>query len=674
MRRFRDAYPGETGADSDPADPIVDPRGSRLGGTAWWSRHARAGAAIAFLIGLLAGVGWILDIAVLKSVFPGLVEMKANTAVALTIAGLALWTLHGNRRMERAHFGQAVAGAAVALVGALTFLEYIASWNLGIDELLFEDAPGAIGTTPPGRMVFVTTLCFMAVGGSILWLSLGRAKRVVAVQITLLTVFLISLFSLVGYFYGLEAFANSISYAPMALHTALAFIGLSVSGLLARPTSGLLQPITSEGTGGTEARRLLPTVFVVPLVLGGLRLAGQRAGWYPNTFGTTAFVVSVVVLLASVVWLSARRLNASDAERRAAEAEVERQNSLVTLLGVIGTAANESFNYGEAAQNTLSYICKYTGWPVGHAYFNLGGNTEKTGPTELWYFSDPLRYERLRQAARRTQVAPHGGLVGEVLATKELSWTPDIARLRDSEYLLSARDAGLQSAFVFPVMAGEEVAGVMEFLSDVRLERDEALIRAMNSIGAQLGRVVERERAETHLAYLADRDHLTGLANRRTFGDRLVTAIARAKRRKGRAGVLFLDLDDFKSVNDSYGHDIGDELLQIVAHRLTACVREVDTVARIGGDEFTMILETLAEEDECSIVARRIVDSLSMVYEIDGRSLFVTASVGIALYPDHGDGSETLLNAADAAMYDAKQQGANNFRFFEPAIPSSVAP
>jgi diguanylate cyclase (GGDEF)-like protein len=176
---------------------------------------------------------------------------------------------------------------------------------------------------------------------------------------------------------------------------------------------------------------------------------------------------------------------------------------------------------------------------------------------------------------------------------------------------------------------------------------------------------IERKRTEERLTYLAQYDHLTGLVNRTLFRDRLIQAMARSKRLQQPIGLMLLDLDRFKSVNDTMGHDMGDELLKAVAERLKSCVREVDTVARMGGDEFTIILEGLASESGIAVVAKRITESISSTFELKGRCVSIGVSIGITVYPHDDQGVDELLKHADAAMYRSKQQGGSGFQFHE---------
>lgn len=167
--------------------------------------------------------------------------------------------------------------------------------------------------------------------------------------------------------------------------------------------------------------------------------------------------------------------------------------------------------------------------------------------------------------------------------------------------------------------------------------------------------------------YLAAHDVLTGLPNRTLFHDRLRHALAQARRKRERVALMFIDLDNFKDINDTLGHDIGDQLLKEAAVRLQQVMRDVDTVARLGGDEFTAVLSD-CDAESANRVARRIVDELSASFEIQDRKLFVSASLGVAFFPEDGHDSNALIKAADTAMYRAKELGRNRFEFFVPDL------
>ena len=208
-------------------------------------------------------------------------------------------------------------------------------------------------------------------------------------------------------------------------------------------------------------------------------------------------------------------------------------------------------------------------------------------------------------------------------------------------YVPTTGRQGWVSAVYRPyVDASEQIVGVVALIRDI----------------------TERKEAEQQIEYQAYHDALTGLANRNLFQEHLSLALALAQRRDKRVAVLFLDLDHFKVVNDSLGHSIGDALLQEVGQRLRSAVRDGDTVARVGGDEFTIVLQELMRPQDAAVVAQNVLRRIAEPMEISGHRLFVTASIGITLFPDDGEDAETLLKNADSAMYRAKADGRNTYQ------------
>lgn len=205
----------------------------------------------------------------------------------------------------------------------------------------------------------------------------------------------------------------------------------------------------------------------------------------------------------------------------------------------------------------------------------------------------------------------------------------------------------------------------------VSLARDDAgrpkyFIRVIEDISA-------RKEAEERLLHLAHYDALTDLPNRALFHDRMTQALAQARRRERAAAVLFLDIDRFKTVNDTLGHAMGDLLLKQVARRLADSLRAGDTVGRLSGDEFGIILGDLRTPADVHNVAQKIIQVFSAPFPLDGHELRVTASIGISMYPADGDDRDTLIRAADKAMYRAKEKGPNNFHFYADEMNASAA-
>ena len=230
-----------------------------------------------------------------------------------------------------------------------------------------------------------------------------------------------------------------------------------------------------------------------------------------------------------------------------------------------------------------------------------------------------------------------------------------------------------------PLLAADRVIGLYAvdkaqpgFFTSRHVQLTEA-IAPHAAIAIQNARLFEQlQKSEERLSSLAYHDTLTGLPNRLLFQDRLERAVTHSHRHGKGLAVLFLDVDRFKVINDSLGHSVGDRLVREVAARLQDCVRESDTVARLGGDEFTVLLPSVGQAVDAAKVACKVLDAIRMPFELDGRELFLTCSLGISVYPDDGRDAETLVKNADAAMYRAKEQGRDRYLLYTPALNATA--
>ncbi|HEX5305639.1 MAG TPA: diguanylate cyclase [Dyella sp.] len=212
-----------------------------------------------------------------------------------------------------------------------------------------------------------------------------------------------------------------------------------------------------------------------------------------------------------------------------------------------------------------------------------------------------------------------------------------------------------------PLIAQRGVIGVLvvqSYSGEVSYSDDDTQL--LQFVSTQVAAAIERKQIEARLTHMARFDYLTDLPNRALFRDRLQNALCRARRDGERVAMLYLDLDRFKEINDQLGHAAGDRLLCEVASRLSSCMRESDTVGRLGGDEFAVLLPRIAKPEDAMAVAEKIRGELHRAFDLDGQPGMVSASIGIALYPDHGDNEDALLKLADDAMYAAKRRGGNH--------------
>lgn len=250
---------------------------------------------------------------------------------------------------------------------------------------------------------------------------------------------------------------------------------------------------------------------------------------------------------------------------------------------------------------------------------------------------------------------------GNVIHIPDVSQMPAEAALEKQEF--EKRD--IKATLILPVHAEKELIGFVGFDSVVAIdpwhEEDIALLHITAEI---IGNAAARKHSESLITYMAYHDTLTGLPNRNLFHDRLKVALVHAQRHKRMVAVMIIDLDQFKTVNDVLGHHIGDLLLKEIAARLTHCVRKGDTIARTGGDEFTIILPDLIHALNTIIVASKIIDALNQTFRLEGHEIHTTSSIGISLYPLDAESPEDLVKKADIAMYLSKARGKNTYRFY----------
>jgi signal transduction histidine kinase len=286
---------------------------------------ARVASAGAMVVGCAVLAGWAFGLPMLESLLPGMSTMKINTALSAILAGLALWGAlrESGRSIWRALCAYGGAGV-VALIGLLTLLEYMFGWNSGIDQAPLPDSSALNNAISTGRMAPATALCALLIGAALLLLDTRRG-RALSRWMTL-GALAIALLALVGYLYDVRSLYAIMPFSSMAFHTALTFAVLCVGLLCARPSRGAIAVLVAQGTGSILMRRLLPAAIGLPLILGWLRLLGQRAGFYDTAFGLALFALSNILVFAILVWRNALYLNRADHQRRQVEQRLLRFN------------------------------------------------------------------------------------------------------------------------------------------------------------------------------------------------------------------------------------------------------------------------------------------------------------------------------------------------------------
>lgn len=349
---------------------------------------------------------------------------------------------------------------------------------------------------------------------------------------------------------------------------------------------------------------------------------------------------------------------------------------LVDITAARNAAARERFNFAltqylvgtdsmdEAVVNILQLVCEELGWEWG-AFWALDEQADRAPLLRCRYswHAPSLALGAFRQASATLALRPGQGLVGEVWSSGQARWIEEVSGYPGLLRSEAAHACGLQSAYFFPVsFAGADGRplrpGVLEFFSSLQRQPDAQLPSLAESISAVIAQAVERMTQQHRIRLRAQTDEMTGLANRSHFHEQLDRLCNEAA--PGRSfAVLFVDLDQFKPINDGYGHEAGNVVLSEFALRLRALAPPGWLAGRLGGDEFALLSAPGAGHVEVEGVAARVLAEARRRFAYGGHQLAVSASVGISTYPEHGTSPRELLHAADAAMYEAKRNGRN---------------
>jgi diguanylate cyclase (GGDEF)-like protein/PAS domain S-box-containing protein len=351
-------------------------------------------------------------------------------------------------------------------------------------------------------------------------------------------------------------------------------------------------------------------------------------------------------------------------ERKRAEREMH-------LLQTISQTAGESNDIHMALNGVLRELCSVIEWDLAQAWVpRADGAALVCSPA--WYSAQKGKADEYRKASMMMEFGPGQGLPGRVWSSQHAEWSTDYAAADEFPRPELARELGYTVRMAIPVMADQQAVAVLELLARGPARVSERLSRLVQAVAAQFGGILQKKHMEQRLHYMAHYDVLIGLPNRVLVRDRLSQAIAEAGRHGRLLGVAMLDLDRFKTVNDSLGHAWGDRLLTEVAARLRRAVREDDTIARLGGDEFTLILCDMAQLDDAARVAQKILACFAEPFRIDEHELYVNISMGMTLYPLDDSDVDGLLRNADIAMYRAKDQGGSTFQFHTPEMTARI--
>jgi diguanylate cyclase (GGDEF)-like protein len=364
-------------------------------------------------------------------------------------------------------------------------------------------------------------------------------------------------------------------------------------------------------------------------------------------------------------------------ERAAEKARADEQKERLSRMFAALSATNEAIMRAKSRGELFDLVCESVARGGKFTTTTIALARPDTDYLDMVAIAGPTAESSRRIRLSRNAEHPEGrGLSGTAFRTREACVSNDYMKdPRGIAFHPVVRADGAKSGAAYPLLVHGATVGIILFLSaeigTFTAEFVELLQRLADNVCFALEnfeRADEKRRAEERIEYLASHDSLTELPNREMFGELLRHSIETAKRHARRFGLLFVDLDRFKVINDSLGHDAGDKLLVEVARRLRRSLRASDVVARLGGDEFVVILDDASGRDDVERIAANLLAVLAEPMQLHGHECLTTASIGIATYPDHGNDATTLIRNADMAMYLAKEEGKNGFRFFNGEI------
>jgi diguanylate cyclase (GGDEF)-like protein len=397
-----------------------------------------------------------------------------------------------------------------------------------------------------------------------------------------------------------------------------------------------------------------------------------------------ALDVRVVGLARGMRWLRVTPLPADPARPR------WRHGLLQDITDLRHAAVRERLGYaltefligtrtlGDAIINVIQLICRNLGWEWG-AYWSMEGD-EARGQLQCRHFWHPQDrdLEQFSAISAALGMAPGEGLVGRVWASGNAEWVEDMSA--DPRFLRrrSAHRCGLWAGYVFPVIYvsddGERHRpGVLEFYSSMARQPDAQLPKVSATIGALIAQTAKRLETESVIRRLAQVDEMTELDNRGYFYTQLNRHCALSQRQGGRFALVFIDLDRFKPINDAYGHEAGNAVLQGFAQRLRALAPPPARAGRLGGDEFAVLVPDCSDGDQLAALVDAILAAASQPFAYEDVVLNVSASIGVARFPENGLSGPELLRSADAAMYRVKQNGRNGASVFSTSSPDTLA-
>lgn len=611
-----------------PTDPYPRSAIAEQPEVTWWSNPdmiARVAIAVPIVIGVLSLVGWLVGVPELRALGPAdRAAMNPTTAACFIALGSGMWFVAQNELRN----GREAAAALAALVlgiGAVRLYGMATGDEIGADQFLFGDAMRQTGDGRHNRMSFNSALNFVLLG-SVLLLQLRQSRFASGLaQIVSVLVLFSAQAALIAHAYQNGWFESVGALNRMALPTAFGFAALGIAVLTMSSRDGLIGIVLSEGPGGSLARTLLPAGILVPTVLGWLLIFGRRGSLIDPDLADTLFVLmTILVFVGLVAWIATRQheshLERLKTEERLRESEIrfrliaENGSDLVSLYSTDGRILYIS----PSCERVLGFLPEEMPRMPPFATVH---------PQDLdrlqRHFNQLLRGEPVVSIQIRMLHKTGRHLWLEMMWRAVLSESGEVERLQ-----VSSRDITDSKHY------------------ERRLEDAQKKLRLQQDA---------LQDANSKLSQLASLDSLTQLRNRRAFEERLEDETARWSRYGTNVSLVLLDIDHFKSYNDTFGHPRGDEVLRAVGRLLRRSIRATDFAARYGGEEFAIILP----DTNCAgslVVAEQLRRAIE---DASWEDRAITASIGVATMSAEVSSAEALVEFADRALYRSKQAGRN---------------
>jgi len=589
---------------------------------------SKAAGVLVVCLGLLVIVGWYAHVANFITLFPGYNNIVFNSALGFLLSGIALLIPGSYIRLQKNIF--LTIGVFIALLAALTLAQNIGDYSLGIDQL-FVTSWLPDQNPHPGRMADNSALAFLFSGFTLILLPFIHNKiAAIFAQVFIFSTLILGFSALAGYLFNMHALYSWSSYAHMSLQSAIgnSILGLGLWSLWNKKTNIV------EMSPEKEEKRIISlsaTIVFCVILLSGiifLRLVphvntGENQAIHTEV--EPAILISVLVGMSVLLWQLfpfIRQILRSEKKLLEANLQIKESESRF----------RSAFDHAAIGMALISLQGKFL--RVNQSLCHILGYSEKElltiDPSEIIHLED-IKNNKL--------------------------FIDDMLEGKIKTYQLVQR---------YFHKNGETV-WISISMSLVTATYNEPIYFI-----AQLQNITSEKKAEEQLRHLAYHDALTGSFNRNSLEQKMQEVLSNARRHENGFSIAFLDLDRFKNINDTIGHDAGDMLLQIVTQRLKNTVRNTDALARLGGDEFLIVLNELNKVDEITSVVRKIIANLQQKIIIKGHELYITTSIGISVYPYDGNDVQTLMKNADLALYRAKELGRNNYQFCTPEMTAKA--